>query len=468
MLRIDIDMVVEVKNLGIISRGELDSSKPLILMCGPNSTGKTYLSYLLYTIFSAQYPIDPPCFKKIAKFIDENNEFLLEKEYIDEFLQAETNEIRNRTNSIFGLSPEVNKGLFRFFKLNLAISEEFFNKKIFNDGFSLDFKLVGNNIKIQKESKSKAVKVEILSPGPNIKFSNIPMWNYLIYSILRVCAHNPILSARMLTVERNSIYTFNTELSLSRNELIDRLLEVKRGESSMVDMVNNGSQRYPLAIRESLRVANDLENIQKKKSPFYEFATQIESELLHGTIGVNKTGSVEFIPQTEGKQIKRLPVHMSSSIVKTLSSLIIYLKHLAQKNDLVIIDEPEMNLHPDNQRILARIFSRMVNRGLRFVISTHSDYVIREFNNLIMGHELLAVNKGSLDAEFGYERGELLDRKKVEVLYFKPGKKGKVTTECIKLDKFGFNVESIDSTIDKQNDITQTLYESLKFGDYNE
>ena len=67
---------------------------------------------------------------------------------------------------------------------------------------------------------------------------------------------------------------------------------------------------------------------------------------------------------------------MTSSIVKTMSSLILYLKHLARKNDLVIIDEPEMNLHPDNQILLTRIFAELVNKGLRIVISTHSDYFV--------------------------------------------------------------------------------------------
>ncbi len=287
---------------------------------------------------------------------------------------------------------------------------------------------------------------------------------------MRFCAHFPIMGARMLTVERNSIYTFNTELSLSRNELIDRLLDVnvKRSESNLADMVNSGSQRYPLAIRDSLRIANDLDTIQKRKSPYFEFATKIESELLHGEISVNKTGSVEFVPKTSGKQVKRLPIHMTSSIVKTLSSLIIYLKHLAKKHDLVIIDEPEMNLHPDNQIVLARLFAKLVNKGIRLIISTHSDYIIREFNNVVMAHEMFSAKKTIADIDLSYDKSELLDRKKIDVLYFQFNKKGKVEITNVPLDKYGFNIESIDNTINLQNEITQDLFDSLRYGESNE
>ncbi|MDE0291120.1 MAG: AAA family ATPase [Candidatus Dadabacteria bacterium] len=49
-----------------------------------------------------------------------------------------------------------------------------------------------------------------------------------------------------------------------------------------------------------------------------------------------------------------------------------------------MIDEPELNIHPENQREIARLLARLVNAGLNIVISTHSDYIVREFNSLIM------------------------------------------------------------------------------------
>ena len=44
-------MLLTVKNLGVISKAEIDLSKDLILLTGENNTGKTYLAYVIYGVF---------------------------------------------------------------------------------------------------------------------------------------------------------------------------------------------------------------------------------------------------------------------------------------------------------------------------------------------------------------------------------------------------------------------------------
>jgi len=70
--------------------------------------------------------------------------------------------------------------------------------------------------------------------------------------------------------------------------------------------------------------------------------------------------------------------------IRSLLQLSRYLKHQARVGDLVIIEEPELNLHPKNQRRIARLLASLVNCGLKIMITTHSDYILREFNNLIL------------------------------------------------------------------------------------
>ena len=74
----------------------------------------------------------------------------------------------------------------------------------------------------------------------------------------------------------------------------------------------------------------------------------------------------------------------SSSCVRSLLDLGYYIKHIAQKNDLLMIDEPEMNLHPENQRKIARLFAALANIGINVYITTHSDYILREFSTLVV------------------------------------------------------------------------------------
>jgi predicted ATPase len=57
--------------------------------------------------------------------------------------------------------------------------------------------------------------------------------------------------------------------------------------------------------------------------------------------------------------------------------------YLAQPGELLIIDEPEMNLHPAAQAQFTEFLALMVQAGLHLVITTHSPYVIDHLGNLM-------------------------------------------------------------------------------------
>lgn len=456
-------MNIEVKNLGIIESGFVDTSKPLILMCGPNSTGKTYLSYIIYAIHSLSPRYSGNSYEKIRHKILSTGKCQLSKELFDELLNYESVAIKEMLSSVFSITDSDVKRLFKYFRLSLSISPQQYENDIIKPFFSYKIASGDDTLEVRKEKNSSELRF-----NANTSFDASSKLNaylaFLSSMALHALSHSGSMAARMLTVERNSIYTFNKELSISRNDLIDRLQDViNQSERGISMMLRNGSQRYPLAVSDSLRIANDLENIQKSKSAFYDFAIQLEKELLHGSISVNKNGAVEFNPAANNR--KRLPIQAASSIVKTLSSLIIYLKHLAVENDFLIIDEPEMNLHPDNQILLARIFAKLVNRGLRLVISTHSDYIIRELNNLVMAREVTTRHADDNMARTLYPDDTMLDKEKMEVLYFKFNAKGKVRMERITPDEYGFEIASIDNAINDQNRITQDLFDILKYGE---
>jgi hypothetical protein len=186
--------------------------------------------------------------------------------------------------------------------------------------------------------------------------------------------------------------------------------------------------------------------------------------LLRGEVSMTKNGDVEFHAATMAKS-KKLPFHLSSSIVKTMSSFVIYLRHLAQEHDTLIIDEPEMNFHPDVQCLLTQIFALLVNRGLHVVVSTHSDYIIRELNSLVMLDALSGTDEGatSLLKDYGYTDAMRLAPERMNVLYFQPasGARKSVNVQLLTVEKDGFDVPSIDATINRQNEIAEFLFDQV-------
>ena len=260
--------------------------------------------------------------------------------------------------------------------------------------------------------------------------------------------------------ERSAINIFSRELSLIKNKLFEGLLKSNGKTNGMLDLLRSRVNRYPRPIRDNLEIAEDLANLSKKRSPFHFLAEELEQQILKGKIRVSPEGEVKYIP--DKAQNVNLEVHLTGSLVKALSNIVFYLRHLAERGDWIVIDEPELNLHPDNQRFMARFFGRLVNEGFKVLISTHSDYIVREINNLIMlskNHE----KAGQLINRYGYLRNQCIAPGQVEVLLFRkdadgsPGKRART----IEVSETGFEIETIDNVVKDLNESSQDIYFTL-------
>jgi ABC-type multidrug transport system ATPase subunit len=112
-------------------------------------------------------------------------------------------------------------------------------------------------------------------------------------------------------------------------------------------------------------------------------ANDLEQRVLGGNVSFESDGG--RAPRMEYRSPGRNPmgVHAASSLVKSLGAVDIYLRNFAQENDLVIIDEPEMNAHPNAQLAIAEFLAILVNRGIGVVVTTHSPYIVDHLKNLM-------------------------------------------------------------------------------------
>jgi predicted ATPase len=238
------------------------------------------------------------------------------------------------------------------------------------------------------------------------------------------------------------------------------LLLEKDKENDLPNYLRKNAGRYPEAIEDALRQAQDLTQLTKSEAgqDFINLAVEIEKEILHGEIIVNSDGEVEFAPNKG--QTKRVPVHLSASFIKTISSIIFFLKHIASKGDMLMIDEPEMNLHPNLQILFARILARISNAGVKVWMSTHSDYIIAELNNLCLVGVLNGKGKQEETLKWGYKPVDYLDKTTMQALYLNGVKvKTQVKIENLEIRDDGVDIASIDSCLNELNSRTNELYE---------
>lgn len=458
-------MQLKINNLGAVKEAKIDISKKLNVFCGPNGTGKTYVAYALYGALKPKFHIGSNE-ELIDELIKKKNITIdIDIESINDYREGLISSFRENLDSLFGVSNDFVEQNFKDTQLSFIENNETLNNLIIASEFEISKNYGKVDIEISKQENSSKLSIKILDE--TISTTDIKGLKMFFFSdLIDVLAKYPISSVFILPVERNSIYTFSKELSIRKQEAVDYFhAATSKGGSENENLLNillKKTKRYPLPIRDGLIIADDLSEIKKNKSDFFDFAEEIEQELLAGKLEIDNDGEIKFKPKKSPK--KALPIHMTASIIKSLSSLVVYLKHLAKPNDLIIIDEPEINLHPDNQITLTRLFARLINKGFRFLISTHSDYIVREFNNLVM-----LSNGDYIVEELGYKAYEFINKEDIDVHYFnypnrQRGNK-QVSVEKLTIEDTGFEVPSIDKIIEDQNNIAEELYYQLKYSD---
>ena len=170
----------------------------------------------------------------------------------------------------------------------------------------------------------------------------------------------------MVSTERTGAVIFQSELNLSRNRLLDMALEASANTNPdparLFDRVYGGG--YPLPVKDNIDFINSLAETLSEESYLSKQHPEIieDFETLSGGSYKLQGNALHFIPKSS-KNV-RLLMGESSSSVRSLVIFGYYLRHQAKKGDLLMIDEPELNLHPANQRRLARLLVRLVNFGI--------------------------------------------------------------------------------------------------------
>ena len=115
-----------------------------------------------------------------------------------------------------------------------------------------------------------------------------------------------------------------------------------------------------------------------------QLAERLEEGILGGAIGVRRSavGYPSFHYQPANWK-KDLALMNTSSMVSELAPVVLYLRHVVHPGDVLIIEEPESHLHPAMQVAFTRFLATVVHKGVRVIITTHSEWVLETLANLV-------------------------------------------------------------------------------------
>ena len=109
----------------------------------------------------------------------------------------------------------------------------------------------------------------------------------------------------------------------------------------------------------------------------------IETKVLEGKIDLDESAGLPFPDFAYETDTGKFTLDQTSSMVSELAPLILFLKYLVRPGDLLILEEPESHLHPAAQLQLARGIARLVNAGVKVLITTHSGDFMGQIDNLL-------------------------------------------------------------------------------------
>jgi len=452
-------MKVEIRNLGVIEKAEIDL-KPLTVFIGGNGEGKTWAAYTLSAIFGEQgyrhylkAYLDgntqqryPTLDREVQRLFEEGNARIDAIQFANDYAETYINDVARLAPNWMRSFMATDRANFNDLEvhLNLAETKAEFLERIKAASVQREFSLNSKN-SLESLNAIKETGDKILyfySEGDLLKkLPEKAIQQFVVQEIFQIL-HRAFYAY---------IYTFPTErtafitLPVPRQKVrIEELLtdtdqsEFEQRGTSFIEPVNNFFEMIFHSYQKEHRRRREEEiNKNPQLGEYVKLADFLEKEILQGTVGF-ETAEVRDELLFQPKENTKLEMPIVSSMVKELAPLVLCLRYLVEPKELLIIDEPEMNLHPAAQVEIAEFLAMLVNAGLHVLITTHSPYIVDHLANLMQAakHE----DPDSIKEMFYLERTDaFIPQEKVSVYLFEDGTAKNIVSEegTINWETFG-------------------------------
>jgi len=423
-------MKLLIKNIGPISNNnqEIDLNKKVYVFLGPNNSGKTIVSQLLWTLFKQDIIKDFSNEIDLDLSLFESNKFTISESIISEILEKFAKHLKGALYNTYNIEKTDSKINYMLkdidLKFNFDISEVKDNTlKIVTQISVKEMKNQFNFLNVTKRKSSLIFnfKEEIL---PEEYKSHVPQnriekdrskikKNSLVQGLMNLLLHNnhdtfylpasrlfyPIFYRYIYDLERQ-----RREKDVSR--LLD-MLEKRTAQKADAKLLRNILSRpYTQPINEIFEKLYEL-NLKGESNTTYESLLKQLSNILGGSVASNfdQEYSIAEFNFKLNKEGKSLPMYLSSSSVNQLTLLFLYFQYWAKDSgNFLMIDEPEENLHPENQFKLVDILIQFaLKKDNRVLITTHSPLMAEILNNYMYLSRLKEFKDIDLDEIFEYE-----------------------------------------------------------------
>ena len=438
-------MQIGIRNVGPVNRADI-YLKNLVVFVGPNNAGKSFVATIMYASLSQTVVVSGSRLASTIRRARPKDSDELDAE-LAEFLANDTSErifppFESMSNQLKDFFNEIIKN--SFLEYTTSIIDEVRRAT----GVPLPMirriakkRAVTAVIEIKSASPSWTITIEIRAGSTSFDIQHPDLadaWQSMNRTTLR----------RFIRRQgRNRLIPTSFMLREFSAELVRACFREVPPHTKYLPAARSGILQSHRALAGSLVRRSTLGGIEDLRVPamsgvvadflsemieleeselgaFEEDALSLEDNILHGRIGLPRSAAPypEVVYNTATGDF---PLGRTSSMVSELAPVVLYLRHILGKRDLLLIEEPEAHLHPASQIIFAQTLVRLVNHGLRVALTTHSEFFLQQINNAIAAG---AIN-GDKVAKAGVSPENGLQGDMVAAYNFEPTGSGTMVTE---------------------------------------
>lgn len=380
---------MKISNIGPIKNAEI-SINELTVFCGGNNQGKTYLSYTVYAVLNEIVTKFQPLSIEILQKLFEGDVYTLSREKFNTKFKKFVKElIEKRSSKILEQTFNTKEGQFNNSTINIDEEEiiQLLNLK--------DVDTYEASVDFQNRIFTFTVKEHELIFSC-VKHHNIDerevnsLFSSFIFELLISNYLEKKIDVMYFPAERTGINVFAKELNSIRAQNLKKLQEQVKDATIAENLFRNGST-YPKPIDDYVQFVNDLKDYSEITNRENLISNTIRENMVGGSFGISEKDNTPYLKLANNEAIS---LHIASSSAKSLFGLDYYLDSIFGKdyNSYLIIDEPEINLHPKNQIKFAELINEILKSGVKVILSTHSDFLLKKILNISMENEY---NKGN-------------------------------------------------------------------------
>lgn len=371
-------MKLSIRNVGKLKEADVEING-ITVITGENDTGKSTVGKVLWSVFNGFYEIDEKVYKEKVSELEK----IIVKKFIDEIINVYKN-LSTDYNSFFEIiNSTVKKIAIELLKNNKNYSED--EIKIIVNNYIKDLKIENISKFVQEINETLKISDKEIKKGIISRVMNKEFHNQINAVFSKEKMNIGEISLKIkdneidLKIENNEIsdvqnyFLINKETMYIDNPFILDSYDFE-DENHQTHLATNVFSENENSVISEIKVKKKLNNIYQKLN-----------SVLSGEILENKNSKFVYRKNGEDIDLKNL-----STGLKTFAIIKMLLQNgTLEENGTIILDEPEIHLHPEWQLKFAELIVLLQKEfGMHILLTTHSPYFLNAIEVFSERHKI--------------------------------------------------------------------------------